>query len=104
MRRGLLCSFIVLLCLITVNAVAQSSVHNYAAGFRWNGSQLQFNPSLFYNSSYQDNVWYDAYFSNMGHVVVNYTSSGEIPHTDISASTVIDAIGSGPSPGPQSRP
>ena len=51
MRRGLLCSFIVLLCLITVNAVAQSSVHNYAAGFRWNGSQLECNPDLFYGGT-----------------------------------------------------
>ncbi len=99
MRQGLLSGLIVLLFLITANAFAQSSVHNYAEGFRWNGSQLQFNPSLFYGPS-QQNVWYNAYFSNTGHVVVTYhDSAGDIPHTDINASTVIDAIGSGPGGG-----
>ncbi|MGI6354477.1 MAG: hypothetical protein GX937_09860 [Lentisphaerae bacterium] len=51
MQQGLLSGLIVLLFLITANAFAQSSVHNYAAGFRWNGSQLECNPDLFYGGT-----------------------------------------------------
>lgn len=103
MRRGLLGGIVVLLFLITANAFAQSG--NYSAGFRWNGNQLQCNPYLFYvTNPYQDNVWYDAYFSNTGHVVVNYTSSGPIPHTDMNSADVINAIGSGPGSGGDSTP
>jgi hypothetical protein len=92
MKKQRFCSsWLIVLLLLTAQLVLAGNFD----GFRWSGSQLQFNPHLFTGSPAAENVWYPAYFSGDDVVVQYGGASGDQTYTGITKQNVIDAIGEG---------